>query len=405
MTDKEKDKSQSKLKYAKRTGTPGNYVYWHEDEKKAMIPGDRPKNIDEINSKPRYEHHPHDSRATDQVGHKKAAEEAGSDELEPKKQKPKKPSTKESETKLMPLKKDGGESKGEEKKEHKEMRSLSDRVSAIEKEHKKLSKDKKSFMGEGKDGKEKLLKEGQKDAKKCMRKSTDDGEDEYVEIDKDKLEKILNVARKYLNKGCTPKEKRCVKEVKKESPGVNPYAVCRASIGGTTNRKSMKKTDGDVSKLVDKIISPGAKVNEVLRGLDDTTKRAVLTELRARKQSKLKKAGGEGSKGGRIVGRTKSGKPIYESGKESRNQAALGKITSKRKESEDWDKKFAERMKARKEKRNQAAVGKVTAKRKEGEEADKKFGERMKELKEKRNQAFVAKIGKKTEKEQMKSKY
>jgi len=36
---------------------------------------------------------------------------------------------------------------------------------------------------------------------------------------------------------------RCVKEVKKKSSSVNPYAVCRASTGfyGSTHKKKRKK--------------------------------------------------------------------------------------------------------------------------------------------------------------------
>lgn len=64
----------AKMEYSKRTGRPGNYIYWHKAEDGLMHPGDKPTNVDEINSKPRYEFHPHDEQAGNQIGHTKQME-------------------------------------------------------------------------------------------------------------------------------------------------------------------------------------------------------------------------------------------------------------------------------------------------------------------------------------------
>jgi len=323
MADKEKDKPKSKLKYAKRTGTPGNYVYWHEDEKKAMVPGDRPKNVDEINSKPRYEHHPHDERATDQVGHKKAAEEMGSEELEAKPEKPKKPSKKESETKMMALKKKGP--------------SIEDRVAAIEKEHAKMAKKDKSFMGEKNADKEKLLKEGKKDLKKkCMKKSADNGEDEYVEIDREKLEKILDLARKHLSKGGPGSGKKKGAgpvdwdEKFKERMRARKEARNQAALGKISGK--VKEREEADKKFAERMKERKEKRNQAAAGrvregmmsdkqrkrfgqveqANKEKKQRILARLRSSAKEQMKKASGEGSRGGKIIGRTKSGKPIYD---------------------------------------------------------------------------------------------
>lgn len=154
----------------------------------------------------------------------------------------------------------------------------------------------------------------------------------------EKVEQALdNICKSEVKKGCSPKFKRCVRKVKAKGEGVNPYAVCHTSVGKSelfpepaVKAKDMAPTPSKESErywadreLLDsvehldkikntsyRVMSADKEIKDAYEQMWNRAKRRMREK--AENVRKLSKStGGEGSRGGHIIGHTKSGKPIY----------------------------------------------------------------------------------------------
>jgi hypothetical protein len=109
------------------------------------------------------------------------------------------------------------------------------------------------------------------------------------------------------------KYKRCKQEVKKKSPNVNEYAVCTASLKKSQEDAMFNNVpDSLIIESQPEVAKGGSGVVDDSRSSRDFLDHSLLSNYSGNPDEQILKSGA-GSRGGKVVGHTKSGKPIYES--------------------------------------------------------------------------------------------